>query len=77
MKNQIFKYLRQYSTEPIEVDRLIISAFLTQNKIIVKQNNFLKQYIIQQIDINEYNSLSKFILILEKEIQLFGFEELM
>ncbi|MEO5642572.1 MAG: N-6 DNA methylase [Bacteroidia bacterium] len=76
MRNQVFKYLSLCSTLPNEVDRLIISAFLQKNKIAVKNNEFLKTFIIQESKKEEYSTLQKFILILEIEIPKFNFEEL-
>ena len=75
MRNQVFKYLSQCSTQPNEVDRLIISAFLHINKIIVKKNEFLKSFIIQDSETKEYLTLQKFISIIELEIPKFEFEE--
>jgi adenine-specific DNA-methyltransferase len=76
MKQQVFKYLSQCSTQPNEVDRLIISAFLKKNKIVVKNNKFLKSFSINENEIEEYATLQQFISILEKEIEKFEFEEL-
>jgi len=39
-----FKYLSQYSTAPIAVDRLIISAFLEINNLKPKKNKCEEQY---------------------------------
>ena len=76
MKQHVFKYLSQCSTQPNEVDRLIISAFLQKNKIEVKKNEFLKSFTIQENKKNEYLTLQEFILLIEKEIPKFDFEEL-
>lgn len=76
MRNLVFKYLSQCSTQPNEVDRLIISAFLKKNKIAVKKNEFIKSFTIQESDKEEYSTLQQFILILENEIEKFHFEEL-
>lgn len=76
MKQQVFKYLKQYSTQPNEVDRLIISAFLLINKIAVKKNEFLKSFTIQENEKEEYYTLLKFISILEIEIPKFELEQL-
>jgi len=75
MRNQVFKFLSLCSALPNEVDRLIISAFLQKNKITVKNNEFLKPFIIQESKKEEYFTLQKFILILEIEIPKFKFEE--
>lgn len=76
MKQQVFKYLSHCSTQPNEVDRLIISAFLHKNNITVKKNNFLKAFLIQEKEKKEYFTLQNFISILEIEIPNFEFEEL-
>jgi adenine-specific DNA-methyltransferase len=76
VKNQVFKFLRNYSTQPHEVDRLIISAFVLKNKFIVKNNQFLKSYLITENDVLEFTVLEKFLLVVETEIPKFSFEEL-
>lgn len=76
MKQQVFKYLSEYSTQPNEVDRLIISAFIAKNNIKVKKNEFLKSFIIEGTKKEECSSLQKFISILEIEFPKFEFEEL-
>ena len=75
MKN-IFKYLKQNSTNPFDVDRLIISAFLKKNNIIVLQSIFIKSYIIQEANEIEYKQLNHFISELDKEIIEFNIENL-
>jgi adenine-specific DNA-methyltransferase len=76
MQQQVFKYLSQYSDQPNKVDRLIISAFLTINKIIVKKNELLKTFTIQESEKKEYSAFQNFILLLNIEISEFDFEEL-
>ena len=77
MKNQVFKYISQHcSTQPEEVDRLIISAFLTINKLVVKNNSFLKGFVIQSKNKSESDKLYNFIRVIENEIGEFGIEEL-
>ncbi len=77
MKETIFKYLKLYSTpHPNDVDRLIVSAFLIKNKLIVQKNEFLKTFVILESDVDEYSKLIKFISVLDKEIKKFGHEEL-
>jgi len=76
MRNQVFKYLSQCSTQPNDVDRLIISAFLQKNKVVVKKNEFLKSFTIQENERKEFDTLQKFISIIEMEIPKFEFEEL-
>jgi methylase of polypeptide subunit release factors len=76
LKQQIFKYLKSYSTLPKDVDRLIISAYLVINKIEVKKNIFIKSYIITTENINEFEKLEEFIQILNQEIKRFDLEAL-
>ena len=75
MKN-IFRYLKNYSTRPYEVDRLIVSAFLKINGINVAENFFLLEYSITEYQIQEWNSLNKFVEILNEEIEIFDIEKL-
>jgi adenine-specific DNA-methyltransferase len=72
----VTKYLSQYSTNPISVDRLIISAFLVVNKLEPKKNIILKSYLINVIDEDEYISLMKFVSVILEENIFFGFERL-
>lgn len=76
MKTQIFKYLKSYSTLPIEVDKLIISAYLAINNIEVQNNIFIKSYVIKKDNKVEYQSLDAFLIVLKKEIQKFDIEAL-
>jgi len=74
MKQQVFKYLRSYSTQPIDVDKLIVSAFLIINKIEVKHNLYLKSYIISNK--LELESLNNFISVIKKELITLDVEQL-
>lgn len=77
MKSNIFKYLKSFhSTQPHDVDRLIVTAFLTKNKLQVKRNKFLKSFLITDDKIEEHEKLLNFIEVLNKEIPKFGTEEL-
>ncbi len=75
MKN-IFRYLKTYSTQPLEVDRLIVSAFLEINQLTVLENRFLLEYSISENQIQDWNSLVKFIEIINEEIEVFDIEKL-
>jgi methylase of polypeptide subunit release factors len=76
MNKQIFNYLKSYSTLPVEVDRLIISAYLVINEIEVQNNIFIKSYIIKKENEIGYQCLKEFVVILKKEIQKFDLEAL-
>ncbi len=72
-----FKYLSQHcSTNPKEVDRLIISAFLRVNNLIPLNNNLLKNYFIDGEDGEELNKLDELISNIKIDKSNFGFEEL-
>lgn len=76
MNSQVFKYLSKCSTQPHDVDRLIISAFLTKNGIGTIKNEFLRSFTIREEDTEEYVVLQNFISILNKESKELGTEEL-
>ena len=76
MKQQIFKYLKSYSTQPNDVDRLIISAYLNINKIKVKKNILIKSYLITADKTNEFEKLEEFVKIIKLEIIKFDLEAL-
>ncbi|MBP1641041.1 MAG: methylase [Bacteroidetes bacterium] len=76
MKNS-YRYLSQHcSTVPMDVDRLIVSAFLEINKIQFSHNKLLKEYLILKTNTEEYAKLINFISVISREKGQFGFEEL-
>ncbi len=76
MKHQIFKFLKQCSSEPQIVDSLIVSAFLSINELKVENNVLIKSLIVKENSQSEHQIVEEFIKILEKEFSTFGFEEL-
>lgn len=71
MNHKILTFLRNYSYNIEEVNRLLVSSFLTINNIEVKKNSFIKGYIISTEDIVEYDILEQFIdIFLSLELQL-------
>jgi adenine-specific DNA-methyltransferase len=76
MKQQVLKFLKEYSTLPLEVDRLIISTFITVNNLRINNNIYLKQYQILENNPVEYSNLNKFVSIVNQEILNFGLEDL-
>ncbi|WP_405199353.1 class I SAM-dependent DNA methyltransferase [Christiangramia sp. LLG6405-1] len=75
MTSTIFKTLKSYSTKPIEVDRLIVSAFLEINKVEVRNNTIIKSLIIKQKD-TSFRNLKFFISTIKSEIKNFDLEAL-
>ncbi len=76
MKKIIFKYLKSYSTLPLEVDRLIVSAFVNINNIKVQKNTFIKEHLITKENLDEYQNLTEFVKLLKTETPKFDIESL-
>ena len=76
MKNQIFRFLKNYSAEPTDVDRLIVSAYLIKNGLAVNKNQLLNAYLISPRDETENKHLAKFIEIISDELKAFSLEDL-
>lgn len=77
MESQIFKYLRDYTTEPNKINRLIVSAFLHSHGIKSTKNEQLSSLYINSTD-SDYLRLKEFIKIqtltsFEELIELFEF----
>lgn len=76
MTYRIFKFLKEYSFEPIIVDRLIISAFVKLNDLQIVNNEFLKSYLIQEENTDEASALNTFATIILKEKDFLEIEDL-
>lgn len=76
MNQKIIKFLKAYSTQPHDVDRLIVSSFLEVNNMEVVYNDFLKSYIILGNDIEEHKWLDSFKRILNEVMPTFDLEVL-
>ena len=76
MNSEIFKYLKKYSTNPIDVDRLIVSSFLKKNNLVNTQNTFINSYLIDEVNEEDYAILENFIKVLDKKIVTFDIENL-
>lgn len=77
MKNELLKYLQSYPSDPFQVDRLVVSAFLYSFKLENTDNEFICPYIITRDDA-EYTDLRKFLEVyqfteIEELIQVFEF----
>lgn len=75
MKN-IFKYLKSYSDIPLEVDKLIVSAFIEINGLNLINNQLLRQYSISLEKTEIRDKLNKFIEIISGSIADFNIEKL-
>lgn len=76
MKQGVYKYLKNYSTEPFKIDRLIISAFLYSNELKVHKNRLLREYLIIEIKTEEYRKVQEFVSIILDEVEDFNLETL-
>ena len=65
MNQNIIKYLKKYSYDTKDINRLLVSAFLVINKIDNINNKFIKDYIIHED--KELEQLKEFLTILNKE----------
>lgn len=74
--NNIFKYLKSFSTLPLEVDKLIVSTFLEINNLQVINNELLIDYIISVDDTKNYQKLLEFVEVVKSEIKTFDIERL-
>lgn len=75
MNNHIYKFLNNYSSTPLEIDKLFVSAFLKLNDIKVEKNIFIKKLIINKNEVKA-KGLDEFIDILRLEISDFNIEVL-
>lgn len=77
MKREIFGYLsKNFSKEPKYIDTLLISAFLEINRIEVRNNNFIKSYIIDHKNEIQRELLERFKDKVEKQKIEFTIETL-
>ncbi|MEA4850288.1 MAG: Eco57I restriction-modification methylase domain-containing protein [Paludibacter sp.] len=76
MNQYVLKFLQSYSYEVYDVNRLLVSAFISINNIEVINNEFIREYIITETDIVEFEQLLKFIQKIKKGNNEFGIEEL-
>jgi hypothetical protein len=72
LNQNIIKYLEKYSSDTKDVNRLLVSSFLSLNKIYKVKNVFINNYIIHEE--NELEQLNEFLKLLNKEV--FDIEEL-
>ncbi|SHH05153.1 Type I restriction-modification system, DNA methylase subunit [Flavobacterium fluvii] len=80
MNQNILKYLKEYSYQTLDVNRLLVSSFLEVNSLVNIENEFINQYTITIYDENEINKLKEFVSLLnnvefdiEELLELFEF----
>lgn len=75
MNQNILKYLKNYSYDTKDVNRLLVSSFLQINNIGLVENTLINSYRVSGEEVEEYQQLQQFIVLFRE--QLFGIEELM
>ena len=79
MKKEIFKYIKDYSTETRPINRLLVSSFVLKNNLKYIKNKFLKEFIIEETIGKEFDCLMGFLSLvstnfnIEDLIELFEF----
>ena len=77
MKKEVFTQLRLHtSMDPFLVDRQLISAFVKINNLNIKENTYIRKYIIGTEDEEELTLLNKIISIINSTSITFTFEQL-
>jgi adenine-specific DNA-methyltransferase len=71
---KVFGYLESNSTEPYEIDRLIVSAYLNFNQISPANNRLLLSYVITENHHQEYVLLQNFLEKLAEETDSINLE---
>ncbi|MFA6245294.1 MAG: N-6 DNA methylase [Mucilaginibacter sp.] len=76
-KKSVFKFLKNYTTDPVLINRLFVTAFLNTNKLPKPSSTFLKKYLIHE-ESDEFQKLLDFIKLtntidIENLIELFEF----
>lgn len=75
MNQQIFNYLKSYSQEVWDINKLLTSAYIMMNKIKIVNNLFIKSYLIQTND-EDFLKLNEFVDLLEKNSSSLDIESL-
>ncbi|MEO1253617.1 MAG: N-6 DNA methylase [Bacteroidota bacterium] len=71
MNNDFFKYLKSYSSDPQDVNRIIVSIFLSGRKILFCRNKLINGFIIQKGD-QDYKDFNE----IKEKYQISSFEDL-
>lgn len=72
----LLKFLGAYHSDPFEVDRLIVSAYVKANAIKVSQNLLIKRYLIRDSDTKDRNAVDDFIRLLRDSNEEISIEDL-
>lgn len=73
---KIFRFLSDYSSQPADIDRLIISSFVKANKLLIQHNLHLKSFLILEEQEQEFKILEEFLVKIDEMTEDFTFEVL-
>lgn len=76
MRERVFKFLSNYSTDTFKIDRLIISTFLKLNNVVYSSNQNIAAYVIKEEDADDKSVFNDFCELVQRELTIFSFEEL-
>ena len=76
MNAQISSFLKKYPVDTLNVNRLLVSAYVSINNIAVNNNTLINDLIIRKEDIEEFNALDNFRNILLKTYENISIENL-
>jgi methylase of polypeptide subunit release factors len=76
MTQKIFNFLKEYSTDPDTINKLLVSTFLRLNGLIVRHNLFLLPLLIHEHDGTDFNALNNFARIVLNEKKSIRIEDL-
>lgn len=76
MNQKIIKYLRGYSYNVWDINRLLVSSFLIVNDISSVENILIREYVVTSHNTEEFQHITEFVDLLNKENVRFGTEEL-
>ncbi|WP_412561410.1 class I SAM-dependent DNA methyltransferase [Winogradskyella sp. MIT101101] len=75
LKNKILNFLKDFSTEPFDINSLLVSSYIVVNNIDVTKNILIKKYLISSSNPN-YPKLFEFIELVKLENQNLSLEDL-
>jgi len=76
MTQRISSFLKKFSTDINDIDRLFVSSYIRLNNFSVKNNELLMSYIIEDYNNSEFENLLTFTDVLLKERNSFSLEDL-
>ena len=73
MKNKLIAYLKKNNiTDTKQVNRLLITSFISVNKINVNKNRLILEHLIASTDSYEKSLLSELLSLLKKEFEKYN-----